>query len=250
MTDPMSFLDAVSGYAQHESASSASRVIRLATIDPAYVATTFPGTLPKVTFDGETVLSGKRYAVMSGYLPRASDRVVLIPVGTTFLIIGSVDADTVGFHGDGYIQSDPWVWDEREDTADTSVSTTFVSPTNCGLAFVAGQTGTVLVFFSGTIAQNGTTIAQSVYMGFEVRTGGTVGSGTVHLPASDANSARHLIPSIDAGFKYGAVARLIPVTGLTPGSTYNVRTMHRTQNNTMAYQVRHVVVMQTFGPLG
>jgi hypothetical protein len=95
----LEFLDAVAGYTQAQQSGSASRPIRLATVDPTYVASTFPGTLPKVTFDGESTLSGKRYPVMSGYLPSASDRVVLVPVGTTYLIVGALDADASAYLG-------------------------------------------------------------------------------------------------------------------------------------------------------
>ena len=99
--DPIAFLDAVAGYAREENrGGSADRPIRLATIDPAYDASTYPATLPKVTFDGESTLSGKRYTVLTpGYLPRASDRVILLPVGNTYVIIGSVDQDAANFFG-------------------------------------------------------------------------------------------------------------------------------------------------------
>jgi hypothetical protein len=88
----LSFLQSVSGFTQAQnSTSSADKPVLIGTIDGSYSPASFPGTLPQVTFDGEDTLSGKRYAVMSGYRPAPADRVVLIPVGTTYLIIGALD---------------------------------------------------------------------------------------------------------------------------------------------------------------
>lgn len=88
--DPQSFLAAVNGYVQGERRSSADRPNRLAVIDPAFSVASYPGTLPKVTFEGETALSGKRYAVLGNYIPVPSDRVVMVPVGNTYVILGPV----------------------------------------------------------------------------------------------------------------------------------------------------------------
>lgn len=84
----MSFLDAISGYVRYENGSSATRPIRLAAIDPAHDP--YAGVLPKVTFEGEATLSGKRYPFVDQYVPVPNDKVVLIPVGTTYLILGSI----------------------------------------------------------------------------------------------------------------------------------------------------------------
>lgn len=89
--DTLSFLQSISGFTQAQtSQQSENKPFKLGTIDSAYVATSFPGTLPKVTFDGESTLSGKLYPVMSPYWPQPSDRVVLAPVGNTYLILGPV----------------------------------------------------------------------------------------------------------------------------------------------------------------
>lgn len=87
------FLEAVAGYSQDivkGAQGSAAWPIRLARIDPAYVAGSFPGTLPKVTFEGEDSLSTKRYPVVSGYSPVPSDRVIMLPVGSTYVILGKI----------------------------------------------------------------------------------------------------------------------------------------------------------------
>jgi hypothetical protein len=84
-------LQAVSGYTRAQEA--VDRRVRLGTVDPAYVASTYPTTLPKITFDGESTLSGKTYAVVGPYWPTAGDRVALIPIGTTYAIVGALDSD-------------------------------------------------------------------------------------------------------------------------------------------------------------
>lgn len=71
--------------------SSADRPVRLATVDSAYTS-----GWPKVTFDGESALSQKAYPHLDSYVPARGDRVVLVPVGTTYLIIGAVSSTGAG----------------------------------------------------------------------------------------------------------------------------------------------------------
>jgi hypothetical protein len=73
--------------------------LRLATVDPTYDADSFPETLPKVIFDGESTLSGRFYPVISPYWPRASDRVVMATSGHTYVIIGTLENDANGYFG-------------------------------------------------------------------------------------------------------------------------------------------------------
>lgn len=90
----LTIMESLAGYAQYIGKAenpSANAPIRLAVIDPAYVHYTYPGTLPKVTFEGEETLSEKRYPVMGrAYKPGAGDRVVMLPVGHTYVIIGVI----------------------------------------------------------------------------------------------------------------------------------------------------------------
>lgn len=63
---------------------------RLATIDPAYaVGSLNDVTLPRVTFDGETTMSTKRYPIVDGYIPSPNQRVLLVPVGRTYMVVGA-----------------------------------------------------------------------------------------------------------------------------------------------------------------
>lgn len=81
MIDPQDFLESIQGYT--EKVAPANRAHRLGTIDPAYTA-----GKPKVLFDGATTLSTDGFAFVGNYQPVAEDRVVLAPVGNTYLIIG------------------------------------------------------------------------------------------------------------------------------------------------------------------
>lgn len=89
MTDALSMLQSISGFVQAQRDSPADRPCLLGVIDPAYAG--LPN-LPKVTFEGESTLSGKTYAHLASYVPVAGDRVALMPVGTTYLIVGPVAA--------------------------------------------------------------------------------------------------------------------------------------------------------------
>lgn len=87
--DAADFLSAIQGVARADLPPD----IKLATIDPAYVVGgSYPTSvaLPKVTFDGETTLSTKLYPVLNGYIPVPSQRVVMIPVGRTYVVAGPV----------------------------------------------------------------------------------------------------------------------------------------------------------------
>lgn len=102
--EPVQFLDAISGYVRTGTDGSADKPIRLAIIDPAYVSTAspYPDAIPpaRVTFEGEGSLSGKSYPVAAGYIPTPGARVWMVPIGTTYLIVGSAAQYTAqGFYG-------------------------------------------------------------------------------------------------------------------------------------------------------
>lgn len=101
--EPLSFLDGISGYVRHSTNGSADKGIRLAVIDPAYsfTAVPYPTSVPlaRVTFEGETTLSGKYYPIASGYVPTPGARVWMVPIGTTWLIAGGAAQYTAqGFY--------------------------------------------------------------------------------------------------------------------------------------------------------
>lgn len=88
----------------------------------------------------------------------------------------------------------------------------------CGVTFKAPATGIIDVVVSGHIEQN--SVGGFVYLGFELRQGAVIGSGTVvQAPVPDHSlGASHRV----SGTRYCSVS------GLTPGADYNVRTMQTT----------------------
>jgi hypothetical protein len=98
-------------------------------------------------------------------------------------------------------------------------NTTFAAGANCGFSFVAPGTGKVWAKVSAHMETN---TADSCYLGFEIRAGGTVGSGTVFLAAAVDSAAG--VGGV-VGARTGNTREKL-VTGLTPGTTYNIRTMH------------------------
>jgi hypothetical protein len=83
------FLTSLAGYARATTDTSADQPVRLAVIDPAYVVAT--GGPAKVTFEGESTMSTKSYYFVQSYFPVPGDRVLMLPVGTTYIIAGAVD---------------------------------------------------------------------------------------------------------------------------------------------------------------
>lgn len=110
--EAFSFLETVAGAARLGQATSADRPVRLAVVDPAYdpFASPYPNgatASARVTFEGESTLSGKAYPVAAGFVPRAGQRVYLIPQGNGYIVAGAVSVQvTQGFwtkpDGTGY----------------------------------------------------------------------------------------------------------------------------------------------------
>jgi hypothetical protein len=106
MTKALSFLEAVSGFTvAGQPNGSADRPIRFAKVDPAYNPfSTWPAAPPpaRVTFEGETTLSTKAYALADGVVPMPGRRVWLVPAGNSYFIGGTIGGqDSQGFWSDG-----------------------------------------------------------------------------------------------------------------------------------------------------
>ena len=61
------------------------KIFRMAKVDPSYSS-----GLPRLLFDGETVVSQKRYPYLGNYTPVAGDRVLLAVVGGTYVVLGKI----------------------------------------------------------------------------------------------------------------------------------------------------------------
>jgi len=223
-TDPLDFLQAVTGFARDQ---DTGRDTKLAKIDPAYVSTSYPATLPRVTFEGESALSAKRYAVLSPYRPMPGDRVLMIPSGQTYVIAGAAGWTPPSLP----IQ----VENGTDQTGITSASASAGSPV-VGTSFVAPASGRVWISISGNLFVG--TATGELVLGWELRDGSAIGSGTVLL-GNDADRA--LTAGRTASTQAGGTNRYLH-TGLTGGSSYNVRAMHWINGGTGIVTYRRIAV--------
>jgi hypothetical protein len=120
-------------------------------------------------------------------------------------------------------------------TTSTSYTATLTGGTACGVAFVAPASGKVTVHSSATLLNSTTGLS---YVSFEIRAGGSIGSGTLFLAASDANAVQHVSTSVENQGKG------IQVTGLVPGAVYNCRQMFKvgTAATTSTFNNKHLSV--------
>lgn len=137
----------------------------------------------------------------------------------------------------------PMVTDTQDDSYTFTITSFGVTTTggtynDCGSAFVAPASGKVLVLYGANL-DNGTALA-STHVAPHVRTGSTVGSGTDVFAATLAKSVRNV------GTEDRTYGSSLPLTGLTPGNSYNVRLEHRVSGNTGTASSRHVSVFACF----
>lgn len=107
---------------------------------------------------------------------------------------------------------------------------------DCAVTFVAPTTGRVLIHIAArmtnTVAGNASVISA------EVRTGSTVGGGTVVEAADDGRAARQ------SGTPFNRVGITHLLTGLTPGASYNARILHKNSasGNVASFAQRELIV--------
>lgn len=88
-----------------------------------------------------------------------------------------------------------------------------------GYSFTAPNSGNIMVFWGAGISVT----SQFALMAFEIRTGSTIGSGTLVQAASDNIQCQGTATAETTSSN----SKL--VTGLSAGSVYNIRAMYRTQ---------------------
>lgn len=125
-------------------------------------------------------------------------------------------------------------------TTSAAFTATLTGGTTCSFTFVAPPSGKVQVFNTATMENN--TTAFSAVMDFELRTGGVVGSGTVIHAATDDTS------NSIGGAQNALVSKTVEavITGLTSGSTYNIRQMFRSSSGTSTFQRKRLTVVPLF----
>lgn len=111
---------------------------------------------------------------------------------------------------------------ETADVTSITVTTPANGTTVCGVAFVAPQSGTVLVAIHGDLDQT----SGSVVLGWRVRTGGTPGSGTIVDGPEAGDGVNAEIGRIVAEANRVSAGNFAIVSGLTPADTYNAATFH------------------------
>lgn len=186
--DAQSFLETVAGVTRAQTDGSADRPLLIGTVDPAYVSSSFPGTMPKVTFDGESVLSGKTYVVLSpAYRPSPGDRVVLMPVGTTYAIVGSVTPGAGAYIGGALA---------------VASNLTVAGSGTVGTSLAIG-TGFTIGGFQGGYVEYGTVTAGNVAASTTVEVAIPTASW-VHEPSLTFKTGRLYVASVSHGFGLGA----------------------------------------------
>ena len=92
----------------------------LGTVDTAYTT-----GAPRILFDGDTVVSSKKYSCVNSYNPTPGDRVILCIIGGSFVVLGSINNDPYKFTA----VADPLALTVTG-TADTTYSTNEVTMIN------------------------------------------------------------------------------------------------------------------------
>lgn len=84
--DPATFFDSVGTYLDSSNdVETAGPPVRLATVNPAYGGS----GAARVTFDGEATMTTKSYRLV-GAAPAAGSRVLMVKVGSSYLILGAL----------------------------------------------------------------------------------------------------------------------------------------------------------------
>lgn len=125
------FLEDVSRFVKDEiKRNSIGNTPRLALIDPEYQYSDYPNVLPRVLFDGESTMTDKRYSVASTYHPYPGDRVILIPINGSYVIMNSL---TPGAHAmSGGLRLSSPDFEYLAPGSEETTSTTFTDLTTLG----------------------------------------------------------------------------------------------------------------------
>lgn len=125
-------------------------------------------------------------------------------------------------------------------TTSTTYTATLTGGTACGVAFTAPASGVVIIINNGW-SNNGSSASQAASTSIQIRTGASVGSGTIVLAASDDNSIA--IWGVNA--TSGSWANR--VTGLTAGNSYNIQQLFRVTGGgvTGSFLRKHLIVKST-----
>jgi hypothetical protein len=131
------------------------------------------------------------------------------------------------------------------DNLNGSIGTTYTnnaggstSPAIFGVAFIAPPSGKV--FVAGRALAGTTTAGAYSFLDFEIKTGSTIGSGSVVRAVNDVTSS---VFQSSTASQQGPLNITDLVTGLTPGAAYNAALVYRVSAGTGAFNRRHITVL-------
>lgn len=165
------------------------------------------------------------------------DGMIVLENSTTYAYWWKATTSSWIYIGGGF----PLPANVSEDTDFSAVaSVPFIAGSpGCGVTFVAPPSGKVYITVSGYLQEN--TSGSFAFLGIELRTGGTIGSGTI-LRSPTTNEA------VGCSVGRESASRELYVVGLTAGSTYNVRTMFcSTPAGTFDCYYREILVKPVYG---
>lgn len=199
-------------------------VNRLARIDYDFDLADFPGVNPRVVFDGEKTVSSKRYRVLSPYIPEPGDRVLMTPVGNSYVIAGSVDPKENLWTGNG--DSD-LIGGATETT--TSTSYTNLSTYGPEVTVYTGKMALVALTCNIRVIDGGNAI-----MGYEV-------SGATSISPDDEKAVTY----DDIGTNnQGLVLARVDLVTLNPGrNTFTAKYRTSSGSTSAGFSRRNLVVI-------
>lgn len=119
-------------------------------------------------------------------------------------------------------------------TTSASYTATLTGGTACGTAFVAPASGKVLIHNASNMFNS---VGNHLFCTVQVRTGSSVGTGTIVHTASDGDA---IVTHGTAADRHGAT---LLVTGLTPASSYNVQQLFKAEAGTASFSNKHLIVV-------
>lgn len=127
--------------------------------------------------------------------------------------------------------------DDTQNTAGTVTSTTYTESltggTACSTTFTAPRSGKIEVVNTCELSNSGAGFSSCSYV---IRTGSSIGLGTVFLAAA----FEHSIMQVGTPSHRKSVVQ--SWSGLTPGATYNIRQAFRVQSNTGTFSRKFLSV--------
>lgn len=217
-------VDAVPGLPASATTSGVFAVARIPDFDAAKIIT---GTIAAARLPTSVTANANATVVadVAGMLAiplvnRVDGMMVLVKAPWTLYTYRADNNTFVQSGGPGAI-SEPVMY--AEDATDyLNIAVTVLTPgVNCGFTFKGPQSGRIMV--APTLHASNDTAGLFAYLGYEVRTGTTVGSGTI-IHTSTTEEAYAIGGAANTRGRGSALQLMAEVLGA--GTDYNIRTMH------------------------